>query len=80
MKERARLRDTAQAASFGPEGVTEAPANNKGNGVEGGVVEGGVNGGSVDISGTEPTPENYIVLYFFFVLSFQNDMDCIQFA
>ena len=58
LKERARLRDEVQAASVGPKGVTEAPANNEGNGVEGGVVDGGVNGGSVDIGSTEPTPED----------------------
>ena len=54
LKERARLRDEAQVASVGPEGVTEAPANNEGDGAEGSVVE----GGSVDIGGTESTPEN----------------------
>ena len=63
LKERARLRDAAQAASVGPKGVTKAPANNEGNVVEGGVVEGGVveggvNGDSVVIGGTEPSPKN----------------------
>ena len=55
LKERARLRDEAQAASVGPEGVTEAPADDEGNVVE---VEGGTNGDSAVNSGTEPTPEN----------------------
>ena len=55
LKERARLRDPV---TVGPDGTTKAPANNEGNVVEGDVVEGGVNGSSVDIGGTEPTPEN----------------------
>ena len=55
LKERARLRDEAQAASVRPEGVTEAPADDEGNVVE---VEGGTNGDSAVISGTEPTPIN----------------------
>ena len=58
LKERVRLRDEVQAALAGPEGVTEAPADNEGNVVEGGIVEGGVNGDSAVISGSEPTPEN----------------------
>ena len=42
--------------------VPEAPANNEGNevegGVVGGVVEGGATGDSVDIGGAEPAPKN----------------------
>ena len=59
LKERVRLRDEVQAASVGPEGVTKAPADNKGNMVEGGgEVKGGANGDSATIGGTKPTPEN----------------------
>ena len=55
LKERARLRDAVQAALVGPEGVTEAPANDEGNVVE---VEGGVSGDSAVGGSTEPIPEN----------------------
>ena len=42
LKERAKARDVAQVATVGPDGTTEAPANNEGNMVEGDVVKGGV--------------------------------------
>ena len=60
LKERVKARD---AATVGPDGTTEAPANNEGNVVEGdvvegGVAEGGVSGDSAIVGGTEPIPEN----------------------
>ena len=63
LKERAKARDAAQAATVGPDGTTEAPANNEGNVVEGdvvegGVAEGGVSGDSAVVGGTKATPEN----------------------
>ena len=58
LKERAKARDAAQVVTVSPDGTTEAPANNKGNVVEGDVVEGGVNGDSAVVGGTEPTPKN----------------------
>ena len=48
LKERAKVRDAVQAATVGPDGTTEAPANNEGNVVEGDVVEGGVVKGGVN--------------------------------
>ena len=63
LKERAKARDAAQVAMVGPNGTTKAPANNKGNMVEGdivegGVAEGGVNRDSAVVGSTESTPEN----------------------
>ena len=57
LRERARARDVAQAASVGLKGTTKAPPNNKGNMAEVGVV-GGVIGGSVAVGSAEPVPKN----------------------
>ena len=61
LRERVRIKDAVQVVLVGPEGTIEAPANNEGNVVEGGVVGGivrGVIGGSVTVSGAKPAPEN----------------------
>ena len=54
LRVRVRAKDVAQVALVGSKGTTKAPANDKGNVVEGGAIEGGL----VIIGSTELAPKN----------------------